>query len=118
MVLNPNQLQGGICRSLWDVFMFTEGAQEITFHFLGASGFHFSSKHSRAGSDHPEIAGAESLKVHEGPELREPGLCGHNFVAALSLCAAGITLPTGEKNKKKNITNLLFAFLLLPVLDL
>lgn len=69
----------GICRSLCDVFVFTEGAQEITFHFLDAAGFHFSSKHSRAGSDHPEIAGAESLKVHEGPELREPGLCGHTL---------------------------------------
>lgn len=54
--------------------MFTEDAQEITFHFLDTSGFHFSSKYSKAGTNNFEIAGAESLKVHQAPEVREPEL--------------------------------------------
>lgn len=55
--------------------MFTEDAQEITFHFLDTCVFHFSSKYSKAGTNNFEIAGAESLKVHQAPEVREPELC-------------------------------------------
>lgn len=78
--------------------MFTEDAQEITFHFLDTSVFHFSSKYSKAGTENFEIAGAESLKVHKGPEVREH----HTFVSAC--CHSSVTLcyrnypPSDEKN--------------------
>lgn len=64
--------------------MFTEDAQEITFHFLDTSVFHFSSKYSKAGTNNFEIAGAESLKVHKVPEVREPELCVSHL--CVSLC--------------------------------
>lgn len=67
-------------------FVFTEDAQEITFHFLDTSVFHFSSKYSKAGTENFEIAGAESLKVHKGPEVREY----HTFVSAC--CHSSVTL--------------------------
>lgn len=66
-----------------------------------------------------EIAGAESLKVHQGPEIREPDLCvSHLCVSLPQLChSVPQELPSLWK-KNKRITNSLFASLLFPALGL
>lgn len=88
-------------------FMFTEDAQKITFHFLDTSVFHFSSKYSKAGTNNFEIAGAESLKVHQAAEVREPELC----VSHLCVVTFDSSVTLCYRNYK-NITNSLCLFAL------
>lgn len=67
-----------------------------------------------------EIAGAESLKVHQGPEIREPDLCvSHPCVSLSQLCHSVLQeLPSLWGKKNKRITSSLFASLLFPALAL
>lgn len=49
-------------------FVFTEDAQEITFHFLNTSVFHFSSKYGKTEANNFEIARAHLFREFKSSE--------------------------------------------------
>lgn len=108
-------------------FVFTEDAQEITFHFLNTSVFHFSSKYGKTDANNFEIARAHLFREFKSSkETRQ--LCERAWPVCISLCCHPLKLcnlccstlfyRSYHLLWKQKITNSLFAFLLSPAIDL
>jgi len=108
-------------------FVFTEDAQEITFHFLSTSVFHFSSKYGKTEANNFEIARAhlfrefKSSKGNRQLNCRAWPLCFslgchlyRSVTCAGALCSAGVTLSS--ENGRLQVHCLPFCFF--PAVDL